>query len=124
MSDATPTQSWVPSSENAGRTSETQTWASVRRSDCTTETLPNDEVRASRDIVIRSLYAERRQVLSDLRKKPERVAQLRRFLADIEQTINQLELAEQQAAPKSDVWDKLDHLATRLLAVHETLDKK
>lgn len=81
----------------------------------------NRTPRDSTDAIIRSLYAERSLALRELRTTPEHLSEkrdrLRAFADDLERTIHDLQRRELEAQPRSDVWDEMDRLATRVLAL-------
>lgn len=77
------------------------------------------------DEVIRSLYSERSSALRDLRTSVpgEKRDRLKLYAEDLERSIHDLQQRELVEQPKSDVWDKMDRLATRLFVLDAKLEQ-
>lgn len=120
--DVTPSAPWTPTA--ATWKTEDQ-WKTEDRSLATGVLEERRTRRDTTDAIIRSLYEERRRALRALRTTPEHGEsrdRLKTYAEDLERSIHDLQLRELAEQPKSDVWDKMDRLATRLLALDEKLE--
>jgi hypothetical protein len=79
-------------------------------------------MQSDREAILKSLYAERREVLRRQRLDPSNLAD-RDYLQDLSRYIDQWEMPEVRAEEESEVWGKLESIAAALLDTQAKVER-